>query len=246
MHPTSSTDLTAPAPESLSARVRVLVVYATVSGHTEQMAATIADGARSVPGTGVSLLPVEQAGEEDVRATDALIVGSPNHHQGADPRVREFQQSVLLRLWEAGSLVGKVGAVFGTGGGFGAAGAGAELMLLGLLAPMAWSGMIIVPLPTSTPGFPAGGLAWGPWARTAADDRTNAGGVNDQVLLAAAAHGANVARVAAALVPAGAGLFAGAGPRDRQGDAETQHVQPGGTRTNDSPGPGGGGRQDRP
>ncbi len=189
---------------------RVLVTYASTTGNTRRVAEAVAGGARAVPATDVVLLPVERVAGHDVAAADALIVGSPNHHQGPDSRVRRFAETVVVQLWSEGRLTGKVGAVFGTGGGFGSAGAGGELMLLDLVAPLAWSGMVIVPLPTSTPGFASGGLAWGPWARSSAPDMT-AAQIDPEALVVAHHHGGNVARVAAQLA-AGGPLFAAERP----------------------------------
>ena len=78
--------------------------------------------------------------------------------------------------------------------------------MLGLIVPLTWSNMIFVPLPKTTPGFAAGGLAWGPWARTSAEDMSP-GHLDPDVLLAATAHGAHVARVTARLHADPAPLF---------------------------------------
>jgi NAD(P)H dehydrogenase (quinone) len=98
-----------------------------------------------------------------------------------------------------------VGAVFATGGGFGNAGGGAELTMLALLNNFAELGMVMVPLPKITPGYPMGGLQWGPYGRSAGEHMEQTG-VTEERLEAAKYHGANVARVATAL--AGKELFA--------------------------------------
>ena len=92
-------------------------------------------------------------------------------------------------------LTGIVGAVFATGSGFGDSGGGAELTLLSMLTNVAELGLIIVPLPKNTPGYPQGGMQWGPVGRSA-DLNLNPTGLSDDSLVAARHHGANVARVA--------------------------------------------------
>lgn len=104
------------------------------------------------------------------------------------------------------AVVGKVGAVFATGSGFGNAGGGAEITLLSMLNNLAELGMIIVPLPKNTPGYPKGGMQWGAYARSAGENLEQTG-VSDDSLVAARNHGANVARLASALK--GAKVFGG-------------------------------------
>ena len=95
-------------------------------------------------------------------------------------------------------MLGKVGAVFASGCGYGGAGGGCELTMLGLLNNIAELGMIIVPLPKSTPGYAAGGLEWGPYGR-AHDENLYRVGLSDPQLVAAEHHGRHVSRVAHAL-----------------------------------------------
>jgi NAD(P)H dehydrogenase (quinone) len=94
------------------------------------------------------------------------------------------------------AMAGRVGGVFATGSNFGGGGGGAELTMLSLLNNLAELGMLIVPLPKGTPGYREGGLQWGAYAQ-AHDIDMKPRGVNEQNLLAARHHGANVAKVAA-------------------------------------------------
>ena len=184
---------------------KVLIVYATDYGNTLKMAEAIASGVTSVPETDVEVKLAEDVTEDDVIASDAVIVGSPVHMGSPDWRVKKFIDQVCGPLWVKDSLIGKVGAVFVTGGGFGNAGGGAELTMLALLNNFAELGMVMVPLPKITPGYPLGGLQWGPYGRSAGEHMEHTG-VTEPKLEAAKHHGANVARVAAAL--AGKELFA--------------------------------------
>lgn len=95
-------------------------------------------------------------------------------------------------------MVGKVGAAFASGGGYGNAGGGCEGTLLAMLTNLAEMGMILVPMPKTTPGYPYGGLQWGAYGRSAGVHMEQTG-VTDERLEAAHHHGANVARVTTAI-----------------------------------------------
>ena len=95
-------------------------------------------------------------------------------------------------------LLGKVGAVFVSGAGFGGAGSGCELTMLALLSNLAELGLVIVPLPKSTPGYGHGGLQWGPYGRAHAENLDPVG-LSPEKLEAAGHHGVHIARLAAAL-----------------------------------------------
>ncbi len=177
---------------------RVLVVYTTTLGNTGRMARSVADGARSVPGAEVTLREATAATSADARACDALILGSPVRHRSADARVKGFIERVIEQLWLTDELVGKVGACFTVGGGYGDCASGAELTQAGLCAALTGAGMLFVPLPKTTPGYGAAGTQWGPHGRSGAADMTPTP-LSDDMLAAAYHHGANVARIAAAL-----------------------------------------------
>jgi NAD(P)H dehydrogenase (quinone) len=177
---------------------KILIVYATDYGNTKKMAEAVASGVTSVSGTDVEVKFVDDVTEDDVVTSDAIIVGSPVHMGSPDWRVKKFIDQVCGPLWIKDSLIGKVGAVFATGGGYGNTGGGAELTMLSLLNNFAELGMVMVPLPKSTPGYPLGGLQWGPYGRSMGEHMEQTG-VTEARLEAAKHHGANVARVAAAL-----------------------------------------------
>lgn len=183
----------------------VVVVYASKHGYTRSMANTLAVGALSVPSTTVLLRVADEATEADVLGADALVLGTPVHMGGLDWSMKRFIDSVCGPLWLRDALVGRIGAAFVTGGGFGGAGAGCELTILSLLTNLAECGLILVPLPKTTPGFNLGGMQWGPYVRTASDtmERT---GVPDGRLESAFHHGVHIARLANAL--AGHQMFA--------------------------------------
>jgi NAD(P)H dehydrogenase (quinone) len=178
----------------------VLIVFATDWGSTKKMAEAVAAGVEMVEGAQSTLKPAEEATAEDVEASDALVLGSPVHMGSMDWRVKRFIDNVCGKLWMEDKLVGKAGAVFVTGSGYGNAGGGGELTMLAMMNNLAELGLLLVPLPKNTPGYPKGGLQWGPYGRSMTEDlRPNEGGVPDGRLEAARNHGANVARVAATI-----------------------------------------------
>lgn len=183
---------------------KILIIYATDHGSTKKMAEAVAAGARTVPESEVEIKEAETVSVEDILATDAMIVGSPVHMGSIDWRVKKFIDSVCSGPWMQDKMVGKVGAVFASGSGFGNTGGGAELTMLALLSNIAELGMVIVPLPKSTPGYAVGGLHWGPYGRAHGEDMSPTG-VSEEKLEAAKCHGAHVARAAAALK--GASIF---------------------------------------
>lgn len=177
---------------------KVLVIYATDYGNTKRAAEAIAEGARSVPECEVVLKQAEEVTPEDMTASDGVLIGSPVHMGSPDWRVKQFIDQVCGGLWMKDALVGKVGAVFATGSGFGSSGGGGEVTLVALLNNFAELGMIMIPLPKNTPGYIKGGLQWGPLARSAGENMEQTG-VTEERLEAMRNHGANVARAAALL-----------------------------------------------
>jgi NAD(P)H dehydrogenase (quinone) len=175
----------------------VLVVYATDYGSTKKMADAIAQGAAEVDDVTADVVPAEEATKEQVLDCDALVLGSPVHMGSMDWRVKKFIDTVCSPLWMDDQLNGRVGAVFACGSGFGNAGGGCELAMLSMLNNLVELGLIICPLPKNTPGYPKGGLQWGPYARAHHEDITPIeGGAPRERIEACGHHGAHIARLA--------------------------------------------------
>jgi NAD(P)H dehydrogenase (quinone) len=177
----------------------LLVCYSTGTGTTEIIARAIAEGAAIVEQVDVRLKLAGEVIPEDVAAADGIMLGCPVHMGTIDWQMKKVIDGPFAMMWIQDRLVGKVGGVFTSGSGLGNAGSGAELAMLALLANMAECGMVLVPLPKNTPGYHTNGLHWGPTALTGEDERGRPQGVPDEQLEVARAHGANVARVTAAL-----------------------------------------------
>lgn len=183
----------------------ILVVYATDYNNTKTAAEAFAEGARGVSGTTVTVKTAEEATWQDINAHDALVLGTPVHMGSADWRIKKFIDTQCSGVWMRDTGVGKVGAVFATGGGMGNSGAGAEVTLIGLINNLVELGMLVVPLPKCTPGYTKGALQWGPVSRSG-DENSAPIGVKPEMLTVVRHHGANVARVAATVT--GKSLFA--------------------------------------
>lgn len=177
---------------------KILVTYASDYGNTEKMAYAVAEGVKSVAGAEVVVKKAEEVSADDMTASDGIVFGSPVHMGSMDWRVKKLIDTVCSGLWMQDRAIGKVAGVFASGSGFGGAGGGAEITMLGMLNNIAELGMIMIPLPKNTPGYTKGGLQWGPYGRTG-DENLQPVGVSEDALGVARLHGANIARAAAAL-----------------------------------------------
>ena len=110
---------------------KVLVLYYSTYGHIETMAKAVAEGARSVAGTEVTVKRVPELMPEDVARKagakldqeapiakpqeladyDAVIFGTPTRFGNMAAQMRNFLDQTGS-LWTSGALVGKLGSVF--------------------------------------------------------------------------------------------------------------------------------------
>lgn len=123
---------------------RVLVLFDSRGGLTEQLAQAVADGVRIVPGAELRYRRVDEADPKELLAIDAVILGSPNWSGMTGKLKSWFDHSG--DLWESGELAGKVGACFTAGW---SRSAGTEATLLQLLHLLFSHGMLVVGLPWS-------------------------------------------------------------------------------------------------
>jgi NAD(P)H dehydrogenase (quinone) len=171
--------------------MRVLVVVASAAGRTARMAEAVAEGAQEA-GAEVVVRRADEAGDADLLAADAVILGSGVHMSGVESSMRAFLER-SAPLWLRGALVGKLGAAF-VSAGAGARG-GAELALLSLLAFLAENGMLLVSVHNREEAFSTGGCHWGPVAWT--NPRRGVAGPTGGHLALARAHGRHVAECTA-------------------------------------------------
>lgn len=146
---------------------KILVLYYSMYGHIEVMANAIADGARGVDGTEVTikrvpeLMPEEAAKNAGVKldqeaplATpeelgdyDAIIFGSPTRFGNIAAQMRNFLDQTG-GLWFEGKLVGKLGSVFtSTASQHG----GQETTITSFHTTLLHHGMVVVGVPYAIP-----------------------------------------------------------------------------------------------
>ena len=145
---------------------RMLVLYYSTYGHTETMADAVAEGARGIAGTEVTikrvpeLMPPEalasSGAKTDQKAPviedpnelsdyDAIVFGTPTRFGNMCSQMRNFLDQTG-GLWAEGKLIGKVGSVFtstGTGGG-------QETTITSFHSTLLHHGFVIVGLPYSS------------------------------------------------------------------------------------------------
>jgi NAD(P)H dehydrogenase (quinone) len=97
------------------AEARVLVVYYSLRGSTEKMAAAVAEGARSVPGVSVKLKKVEEVTKQDLTEAEGLILGCPTYFANIPGKMKVLMDDWNWK-WKV-DFTDKVGGAFATGGG---------------------------------------------------------------------------------------------------------------------------------
>lgn len=168
---------------------KILILYYSMYGHIETMAAAIAEGARAVEGVDVTVKRVPETIPEEIAKKvgvkldqvapvaspkelgdyDAIIFGSPTRFGNMTAQMRNFLDQTG-KLWLQGAFVGKVGSVFtctGTGGGN-------ESTIISFVNNLMHYGMIYVGLPYACPELAdiselKGGSPWGAGTIAGAD-----------------------------------------------------------------------------
>jgi len=196
---------------------KVLVLYYSSYGHIETMAAAVAEGAASVPGTEVTVKRVPELVPDDVAAAsgvkldqaaaiadpneladyDAIIFGTPTRFGNMAAQMRNFLDQTG-GLWFTKALVGKVGSVFvSTASQHG----GQETTITSFHTTLLHHGMVIVGLPYTFAGNSemteiSGGTPYGA-STLAGNDGSRTPSENE--LAGARFQGAHVAQIAAKL-----------------------------------------------
>ncbi|MDR5768073.1 MULTISPECIES: NAD(P)H:quinone oxidoreductase [unclassified Caballeronia] len=148
---------------------KVLVLYYSMYGHVETMAQAIAEGARGVAGTEVTLkrvpetIPADQAAKigvkldqqapvatvDELAGYDAIIFGTPTRFGNMAGQMRTFLDQTG-GLWVKGALVGKIGSVFSsTASQHG----GQETTITSFHTTLLHHGMVIVGVPYACAGL---------------------------------------------------------------------------------------------
>jgi NAD(P)H:quinone oxidoreductase type IV len=147
----------------------VQIVFYSMYGHVHQLAEAVAEGARQVPGTEVSLYQVVELVPEEVlkksgakaareafadipvirpaqlAEADAIIFGTPTRFGNMCAQMRNFLDQTG-ELWMSGALVGKIGSVFASTG---TQHGGQETTITSFHSTLLHLGMIVVGVPYS-------------------------------------------------------------------------------------------------
>src|SRR6516165_5721463 len=144
---------------------KVLVLYYSAYGHIERMSQAIAEGARSVAGTELTIKRVPELMPEDLArkagmkldqqaplasvdelpSYDAIIFGTPTRFGNMTAQMRNFLDQTG-GLWVKGALVGKLASVFASTG---TQHGGQETTITSFHNTLLHLGMIVVGVPYS-------------------------------------------------------------------------------------------------
>lgn len=140
---------------------RVLVLFYSEHGHVEQMALSVAHGARGVKGAEVVVKRVPPIGRPHVehslpvadplelRDYDAIIFGAPARLGNMCAEMRHFLDQTMP-LWEDGGLIGRVGSVFVSSS---TQHGGHETAITSFHSTLLHHGMVVVGVPFSEAGL---------------------------------------------------------------------------------------------
>lgn len=201
---------------------RIQIVFYSMYGHVYRLAEAVAEGARAVGDTEVSLYQVpelvpdevlEKSGAKAARAqfadiplaqvdklpeADAIIFGTPTRYGNMAAQLRNFLDQTG-GLWMKGSLVGKVGSVFcSTATQHG----GQETTLVTTHPTLLHLGMVIVGVPYAEPRLQemkeiSGGTPYGASTMAGGDGSRQP---SENELMIARYQGKHVAEITQALV----------------------------------------------
>lgn len=167
--------------------VRVLIVYYSLTGTTEQMAQGVAEGVKRVPGAVAAVKKVSEVTKEDLEAADGIALGSPAYFANIAGKMK-----VAIDDWNwklKVDFTDKVGGAFATGGG---QTGGKEHVVVSLILFMLNNRMIVAgPLYQDAEGDDI----WGEVGSSAMTGPLDPG-VGDHELDAARRLGERIARVA--------------------------------------------------
>jgi NAD(P)H dehydrogenase (quinone) len=196
---------------------KVLVLYYSSYGHIEAMAAAVAEGAASVPGTEVVVKRVPElvpeavaeasgmktnqrapiATPDELADYDAIIFGTPTRFGNMAAQMRNFLDQTG-GLWFTKALVGKVGSVFvSTASQHG----GQETTITSFHTTLLHHGMVIVGLPYTFEGNAEMGEISGgtPYGASTLAGNDGSRMPSDNELAGARFQGAHVAAIAGKL-----------------------------------------------
>ncbi len=117
---------------------KILVLFDSLSGNVEKMAALVDEGATQVPDTEVRLRKIDQATAADVIWCDGIAVGSPTNMGILSWKMKRFWDETMAEHWM--KIDGKIGCAFSSAGGWGG---GMELACQSLLTVLMNFGFLV-------------------------------------------------------------------------------------------------------
>jgi NAD(P)H dehydrogenase (quinone) len=123
--------------------VRILVAYYSETGNTAKMAEAVREGAASVDGAALTLRKVADVTDDEIRAADGIVLGSPVQWGNLSVGAKRFLDRVGEVLGKAGKTLGegRVAGVFCTAG---SPSNGQEMARLGAIAAFLAMRFVIV------------------------------------------------------------------------------------------------------
>ena len=116
---------------------RMLIAYYSRSGNTKAMAESLAKGAGEVAGVEVDVKALGDVGVQDLKAYDAIVLGSPTYYGSMAADVKKLlDESVAIH----GQLAGKVGGAFASSANIGG---GNETTIMDILKALLIHGMVV-------------------------------------------------------------------------------------------------------
>ncbi len=200
---------------------KIQIVFYSMYGHVYRLAEAVAEGAREVPSTEVTIYQVqelipeealEKSGAKAARQAfahipvakpsklaeaDAIIFGTPTRFGNMCAQMRNFLDQTT-KLWLSGALIGKVGSVFASTA---TQHGGQETTITSFHSTLLHHGMIVVGVPYSQQGLLnmkeiTGGT---PYGATTLADTDGSRQPSENELTIARFQGKRVAEIAAKL-----------------------------------------------
>jgi NAD(P)H:quinone oxidoreductase type IV len=153
--------------------MKIQIIFYSMYGHIYKMAEAVAEGARQIPGSDVSIYQVAELVPEEalvrtgakaareafthipvaqpsvMMEADAIIFGTPTRFGGMTAQMRNFLDQTG-QMWAKGALIGKVASVFTSSA---TQHGGQETTITGFHTTLLHHGMILVGVPYSCPGL---------------------------------------------------------------------------------------------
>jgi NAD(P)H dehydrogenase (quinone) len=117
---------------------KVLVLYYSERGHTQEMAVLVAAGAATVAGVEVRLKNIDEATVDDLYWCDGIALGAPTHLGSVPWKMKKWWDDLVDSAWQ--KVDGKFGCAFSSAAGLGG---GPELACMGLLTILMNYGLIV-------------------------------------------------------------------------------------------------------